>query len=52
MQVLNDRNSGKINKTSRVLDHLISFCKFVQVHLGRNKLFIFCFYENIVYNGY
>ena len=37
MQASNDRNSGKINITSRVLDHLISFCKFVQVHLGRNR---------------
>ena len=36
MQVSNGRNTGKINHNSRHLDHLISFCKFVQVHLRRN----------------
>ena len=37
MQVSSDRNTGEINHNSSHLDNLISFYKFVQVHLGRNK---------------
>ncbi|MCI6592995.1 MAG: hypothetical protein MSH65_10165, partial [Spirochaetia bacterium] len=36
MQVSSDRNTGEINHNSSHLDNLISFYKFVQVHLGRN----------------
>lgn len=38
MQVSSDRNTGEINHNSSHLDNLISFYKFVQVHLGRNTL--------------
>ena len=37
MQVSSDRNTGEINHNSSHLDNLISFYKFVQVHLGRNN---------------
>lgn len=38
MQVSSDRNTGEINHNSSHLDNLISFYKFVQVHLGRNTI--------------
>ena len=38
MQVSSDRNTGEINHNSSHLDNLISFYKFVQVHLGRNNI--------------
>ena len=38
MQVSSDRNTGEINHNSSHLDNLISFYKFVQVHLGRNSI--------------
>lgn len=40
MQVSSDRNTGEINHNSSHLDNLISFYKFVQVHLGRNNITI------------
>ena len=46
MQVSSDRNTGEINHNSSHLDNLISFYKFVQVHLGRNNVY----HENVVIN--